>query len=125
MGDNEKTREMLPHIVLASFDEAGRETFITKNDFLLQEFGDLAGRAWLWELNGTPSIPSNVGGFPTSLALPGTGSVKFAMVWVAPETVGKQDYTTGELSKATDFKVAEDPELHITDTGSSILNGQL
>ena len=113
MSDSEIIKKYTPHFVATGYDKDGKPIFITDQKRVSAAY-DVSGVVWLWETDGIPVIPANIGAFPDTIQFPGPGGTKFGICWMAPESQGKMDYGKGDVAKSGSFKARADPSFHAT-----------
>lgn len=107
------TSGLVPHLVVAAYDELGHPQLTENAEPAQMAMGDLTGVVSLWSAPAAPFIPGDVGETSSDTGFAAAGQVKFGRSWIAPAADGEFDFsamTSGPLVGG------REPGFHRTDT---------
>lgn len=102
-------------IVVAGHDAAGNVTFLDPGKPARLSMPGLVEAAWVWETEGTPSLPGGIGTPPASMDFPKASGTKFGIMCFPAHSAGKLDLhdTLGEGATVIE---GDNPGMHQSDS---------
>ncbi|MBX9607574.1 MAG: cupin domain-containing protein [Gammaproteobacteria bacterium] len=103
------------NLVIAGTDGSGKPCFLDRGQAQVYSEPGVVDVAFLWNCPGTPHLPHQIGGAPSSIALPGPGGSACGIVRFPPNSAGRLD-AKALLTDSAEAATPDDAAMHSHDT---------